>query len=523
MQIWNSWGLAGRLYLAVAAITLALVGCAAYTASRLQEIDTRAARTEALRVPQLQRMAALELNVTRVSLQVRHTMLSRTPEERAATLADIARLKGVIDGLMAEFEKNVSTEGGRKRIEALKPALANFWAVGGENLAKINEGSTADAVAFLVERTIPARQALLVQVADTVKYQEDMLRADIAAIRADAASTRNVFMGLVVSISLGLIVLAGYIGFALRARVRELRETAERVRDGDLTQTVQDTRRDEFTPLIGAMGDMQAALAAIVAEVRANAERVAEATTQIARGNQDLTQRTEEQSGSLQVTAATMEQLGTTVRQNADNALQANQLAQRASDIATQGGDAVDRVVGTMRDINESSRRIVDIIGTIDGIAFQTNILALNASVEAARAGEQGRGFAVVADEVRNLAQRSAQAAREIKDLIGNSVARVEQGTALVDQAGQTMQEVVSSIRRVSDIVGQISSASVEQSAGVQQVGQTVAQMDHVTQQNAALVEQSATAAENLRSQAGNLVQAVSVFRLAGAGARQAA
>ncbi len=519
----KSWGLAGRLYLTVVVITLALVGCAVYTASRLQDIDTRAARTEALRVPQLQRMAALELNVTRVSLQVRHTMLSRTPEERAATLADIARLKGVIDGLMADFEKNVSTEGGRKRIEALKPALANFWAVGGENLAKINEGSTAEAVAFLVERTIPARQALLVQVAETVKYQENMLQADIAAIRADAASTRNVFMGLVVSISLGLIVLAGYVGVALRARVRELRETAERVRDGDLTQAVKDTRRDEFTPLIGAMGDMQAALASIVAEVRTNAERVAAATTQIARGNQDLTQRTEEQSGSLQVTAATMEQLGTTVRQNADNALQANQLAQRASDIAMRGGEVVDRVVDTMRGINESSRRIVDIIGTIDGIAFQTNILALNASVEAARAGEQGRGFAVVAGEVRNLAQRSAEAAREIKDLIGNSVARVEQGTALVDQAGQTMQEVVSSIRRVSDIVGEISSASVEQSAGVQQVGQTVAQMDQVTQQNAALVEQSATAAENLRSQAGNLVQAVSVFRLAGAGTRSAA
>jgi methyl-accepting chemotaxis protein len=241
---------------------------------------------------------------------------------------------------------------------------------------------------------------------------------------------------------------------------------------------------------------------------------VATASAQIAQGNQDLSSRTEEQASALQQTAATMEQLGTTVRSNADSAKQANQLALGASAVAAQGGDVVGKVVTTMQGINDSSRKIGDIIGVIDGIAFQTNILALNAAVEAARAGEQGRGFAVVASEVRSLAQRSAEAAKEIKALIGRSVEQVEQGTALVDQAGKTMGEIVGSIQRVSDIVAEITAASAEQSDGVQQVGDAVSQMDQATQQNAALVEESAAAAESLKGQAQQLVQAVAVFKL---------
>jgi methyl-accepting chemotaxis protein len=240
----------------------------------------------------------------------------------------------------------------------------------------------------------------------------------------------------------------------------------------------------------------------------------ATASAQIAQGNQDLSGRTEQQASALQETAATMEELGTTVRGNADSAKQANQLAQSASAVAAQGGQVVDKVVTTMQGINESSRKIGDIIGTIDGIAFQTNILALNAAVEAARAGEQGRGFAVVASEVRSLAQRSAEAAKEIKSLIGRSVEQVEQGTTLVDEAGKTMSEIVNSIQRVSDIVAEISAASVEQSTGVSQVGEAVSQMDQATQQNAALVEESAAAAQSMRQQAEQLVRTVAVFRL---------
>ena len=288
---------------------------------------------------------------------------------------------------------------------------------------------------------------------------------------------------------------------------------AKAVAEGDLSSTVT-LRPGDRASLLAMLQAMQTSLAQAVADVRRGSDHVAHASGEIAQGNQDLSGRTEQQASELQQTASTMEELGSTVRNNADNARQASQLAQGASTVAVQGGEVVGRVVETMKGINESSRRIADIIGTIDGIAFQTNILALNAAVEAARAGEQGRGFAVVAGEVRNLAQRSAEAAKEIKSLIGTSVERVEQGSALVDQAGVTMQEVVASIRRVTDIVGEISAASSEQSSGVAQVGQAITRMDQGTQQNAALVEQSAAAAESLKTQAQQLVKAVAVFKL---------
>jgi methyl-accepting chemotaxis protein len=288
---------------------------------------------------------------------------------------------------------------------------------------------------------------------------------------------------------------------------------AQAVARSDLSSRIL-VRAGDTTSVVAGMAGMQASLSGIVNTVRANAESVATASAQIAQGNLDLSSRTEEQASALQQTAASMEQLGATVKQNADNARQANQLALGASGVAVKGGEVVAQVVDTMKGINDSSRRIVDIISVIDGIAFQTNILALNAAVEAARAGEQGRGFAVVASEVRSLAQRSAAAAKEIKGLITESVDRVGQGTALVDQAGATMTEIVTSIRRVTDIMGEISAASVEQASGVAQVGEAVTQMDQATQQNSALVEESAAAAESLKAQAEALVAAVAMFKL---------
>ena len=339
--------------------------------------------------------------------------------------------------------------------------------------------------------------------------------AVVATTQLDGAtSTKQWVVGMVVATVVGLILLAWHIGAALSRRVAQTQAVAERVRDGDLSTEVHDGTRDEFSPLIAAMGDMQRALSRLVGTVRDNADGVATASAQIAQGNQDLSQRTEEQASALQQTAASMEELGATVRQTADNARQANQLAFNAREVAVQGGSVVSQVVQTMKGINESSRKIAEIIGTIDSIAFQTNILALNAAVEAARAGEQGRGFAVVASEVRNLAQRSAEAAKEIKALIGTSVERVEQGTTQVDQAGSTMTEIVSAIKRVTDIVGEISAASSEQSTGVTQAGQAVTQMDQATQQNAALVEESAAAAESLTRQAQHLVQSVASFKV---------
>ncbi len=347
------------------------------------------------------------------------------------------------------------------------------------------------------------------------------IAADSAATSVNAAAQAE--RATVISIVLMLVVGAAGIGVGVWFSRRITRPVddalcvARAIAGGDLTTPVRVIGQDEIAQLLKALAAMQGSLASVVGNVRENSESVATAASQISQGSNDLSARTEEQASALQEAAASMEELGSTVRQNAENALSANQLALGASTVARKGGDVVGEVVETMKGINDSSRRIVDIIGVIDGIAFQTNILALNAAVEAARAGEQGRGFAVVASEVRSLAQRSADAARQIKSLISASVERVEHGTALVDRAGMTMTEIVTSIARVTDIMGEISAASTEQSTGVGQISEAIAQMDQATQQNAALVEESAAAAESLRDQARQLVQVVAVFKLDGA------
>ncbi|MGH8854616.1 MAG: methyl-accepting chemotaxis protein [Telluria sp.] len=290
---------------------------------------------------------------------------------------------------------------------------------------------------------------------------------------------------------------------------------AGRIAAGDLSGAIE-TRSNDRSSLMFALKTMRDSLVNIVGQVRAGTETIATASSQIATGNLDLSSRTEQQASSLEETASSMEELTSTVKQNADNARQANGLAVSASEVALKGGAVVSQVVDTMGSINDSAKKIVDIIGVIDGIAFQTNILALNAAVEAARAGEQGRGFAVVASEVRNLAQRSAAAAKEIKALIGDSVEKVDAGAKLVNQAGVTMNEIVESVQRVTDIMSEIAAASREQTSGIEQINQSISQMDHVTQQNAALVEEAAAAAESLQDQSSNLSQVVSVFRLDG-------
>ncbi|WP_312946498.1 methyl-accepting chemotaxis protein II [Superficieibacter sp.] len=304
----------------------------------------------------------------------------------------------------------------------------------------------------------------------------------------------------------------------LAAIIHHLRQIA----GGDLTQPLVLSGRNEMSQLAGTVEHMQQALITTVTNVRSGTDAIYSGTTEIARGNHDLSSRTEQQASALEETAASMEQLTSTVKQNAENARQASQLAQSASDTARHGGKVVDGVVNTMHDIAASSKKIADITSVIDGIAFQTNILALNAAVEAARAGEQGRGFAVVAGEVRNLASRSAQAAKEIKALIDDSVSRVDTGSVLVESAGETMVDIVSAVTRVTDIMGEIASASDEQSRGIDQVAQAVTEMDRVTQQNAALVQASAASAAELEDQASRLTQAVSAFRLSAAAAQPA-
>mgnify|MGYP001588536867 CR=1 FL=1 len=348
----------------------------------------------------------------------------------------------------------------------------------------------------------------------------ELQRNEAAREYVEAQSNyENVFMISSSLVTLG-VLLAVIFGFLLiRAIVTPLNEAitvANAVASGDLTSHINVNSTNETGRLLQALKTMNDNLVDLVGKVRMGTDQIATASSEIASGNLDLSQRTEEQASSLEETASSMEELTSTVRQNADNARQANQLAAGASEVAVKGGAVVGQVVQTMSSINASSKKIVDIISVIDGIAFQTNILALNAAVEAARAGEQGRGFAVVATEVRTLAQRSAAAAKEIKELISDSVSKVEDGTKLVDEAGATMDEIVSAVKRVTDIMAEISAASQEQSSGIEQVNQAVTQMDEVTQQNAALVEEAAAAAESMQDQAQALTQAVSTFKLSG-------
>jgi methyl-accepting chemotaxis protein-1 (serine sensor receptor) len=339
-----------------------------------------------------------------------------------------------------------------------------------------------------------------------------------AATYATSQSMYNTFLVLAIGgVVFGLFIVTCSGIFLVRAIMGPLKEALDHfdaIAAGDLTSRIEVKSKNEMGMLMRGLQKMQQSLIDTVANVRQGSTSIAAASSQIASGNLDLSSRTEQQAASLEETASSMEELTATVKQNADNAGQANQLAVSASDVAIKGGAVVTQVIDTMRSINDSSRKIVDIIGVIDGIAFQTNILALNAAVEAARAGEQGRGFAVVASEVRNLAQRSAAAAKEIKSLIGDSVGKVEAGSKLVSEAGATMDEIVGSVKRLTDLIGEITAASTEQSAGIEQVNQAIGQMDQTTQQNAALVEEAAAAAGALQEQAGSLERVVSVFKL---------
>ena len=436
-----------------------------------------------------------------------------------------------------EVEKQRIIEARAKNTELLKTLdLAIKSDKGRDLLKKINDvrgpynASTDKAVALgLANQDAEARDTLLrenrplqatyFKVLDELNVLQKTAMSDTVKQVQSMASTTGLLMLIIacVAAAIGALIawaLTRSITHQLGGEPDYASSVVREIAAGNLAVEVQ-VHTGDHTSLLAAMKTMRDSLAKVVSHVRAGSESVATASVQIYQGNADLSGRTEEQASALEETAASMEELSSTVRQNADNAKQANQLAQNASTVAVRGGEVVSKVVDTMKHINDSSKRISDIIQVIDGIAFQTNILALNAAVEAARAGEQGRGFAVVASEVRSLAGRSAAAAKEIKTLINDSVEGVNQGTALVDQAGITMTEVVSSIRRVTDIMSEISAASHEQSQGVAQVGEAITQMDQATQQNAALVEESAAAADSLKTQAQQLVQSVAVFKLA--------
>jgi methyl-accepting chemotaxis protein-1 (serine sensor receptor) len=422
--------------------------------------------------------------------------------------------RAVYDALK-KYEPLISDAKDKGILEKIKAQWESFDAKIDPVLKESRTHNFAGAVKLL-EQTQAVAEKVAAAIDESFAYNNELSKSGAAEGRA----TKSNALVLAIIISALTLAVVGLIAWyvthtllkSLGAEPEDLSQAAQRVAAGDLSP-IPNSHQAADSSVMASLVSMQQNLVNIVSQVRGASDSIATGSAQIATGNTDLSQRTEEQASALQQTAATMDQFSSTVRSNADNAKMANQLAQNASSIAVQGGAVVAQVVGTMRDINTSSQKIVDIIGVIDGIAFQTNILALNAAVEAARAGEQGRGFAVVAGEVRSLAGRSADAAKEIKTLINSSVTQVDAGTALVDQAGHTMQEVVTAIKRVSDIVGEISSASAEQSSGVNQIGLAVGQLDQTTQQNATLVEESAAAAQSLEHQAHQLVQAVSVFK----------
>ncbi|WP_332855778.1 methyl-accepting chemotaxis protein [Duganella sp. S19_KUP01_CR8] len=388
--------------------------------------------------------------------------------------------------------------------------------------AAIRNNQWDEAETILIKKINPGYRVGDVALKALVEFDTSRALANEAEVNSSLSSSSYTgFAILIVGLGLGIAVGMGLLR-AITVPLEQATDIATRVAAGDLTGRNEERGANEIGILLSALDKMKDNLAGIVHEVRGSTDTISSASREIAAGNMDLSQRTTDQAGSLEQTATSMDELTSTVKQNADNARQANQLAQSASAVAVRGGSVVAQVVDTMGSINDSSKKIVDIIGVIDGIAFQTNILALNAAVEAARAGEQGRGFAVVASEVRNLAQRSAGAAKEIKELIGDSVDKVESGAKLVDQAGATMQEIVTSIQRVADIMGEITQASQEQTSGLDQINGAIGQMDAITQQNVALVEEAAAAATSLQDQAGALTQVVSIFKLDSAAHRAA-
>ena len=443
-------------------------------------------------------------------------LVTNRPEQQAQIKEAIAKNKKTIDEALHKLEQLVQLPEGKQLLAAIKEKRGQYVQSFTRVAELVGQGQREDAVQLMNGETLPAIDALQTPIASLSALQKRIVVASSAEAQRHIEFSKQLMVGLVL---LGLLIGIGAAILITRSITRPIAQAlrvAQQVAEGDLTGQVQPDGKDEMAQLLKALQAMSAALVRIVGGVRGSSEAISSASGQIAAGNLDLSQRTEEQAASLEQTAASLEQIGAAVRQNYEGSQHANKVAAEAANVAVRGGTVVSQVVHTMEAINVSSRKIADIIGVIDGIAFQTNILALNAAVEAARAGEQGRGFAVVATEVRSLAGRSATAAREIKALIEASVGNVDQGCRLVEQAGSTMDEIVVNVRRVTDIMGELAVASGEQTSGLDQINTAMGQMDQVTQGNAALVEEAAAAAQSLDVQAQALVQAVSVFKLSG-------
>jgi len=513
-------------FLIVAAIGAAIGAAGILQAAQMNDLADTMYQREMVG---LRRTAEANLQMLAAARSIRTAFVASSAQERGHYLQNTDKQFAASKKALLDSERFFVNPAGKALMAQAQASLLAF-----ENSAKdvarlmdaepLSAGSAASTQLTTVMRPLGEKtEQLMAQLMERKNANADALNAETDRVyhRIQKLLIGLTVGGVLGGIAIGLL-MARNLKRQLGGEPSHAADIAAHIAQGDLTVAIGVAPNDQ-TSLMAAMQTMRDSLVDIVGNVRQGTDSIATATSQIAAGNQDLSSRTEQQASSLQETAASMEELTSTVKQNADSARQANQLAVSASQVAVRGGSVVAQVVDTMDAINGSSRKIVEIIAVIDSIAFQTNILALNAAVEAARAGEQGRGFAVVASEVRTLAQRSASAAKEIKGLIDDSVGKVEQGSVQVSEAGKTMEEIVSSVRRVTDIMGEISAASQEQTVGIEQVNQAVSQMDQVTQQNAALVEEAAAAADSLQGQARHLSQVVSVFRLAEAGSGAAA
>ena len=515
--------IAGFLILAVLGAVVAAIGI--LNMSRLNDRTSDLYRQELLGVSYVKEA---NINLIYMGRGMRNILLASSDQARQGAIAKLDSARVALKANLDKARPLFYTDEGKQMLAEVEAGVGKYDALIVETtkraLADPLQESRASAD-FLFGTVAPVANAVDSRMTDLSRLKEKNAETAAADATALYESGRAMMLMLVLGsaaagIGLGVLLTRG-LTRQLGGEPAYASAIAGRIAAGDLTVAV-DLRQGDSDSMLFAMKTMRDSLANVVGQVRTGTDTIASASSQIASGNLDLSARTEEQASSLEETASSMEELTSTVKQNADNARQANQLASSASEVANRGGAVVSQVVDTMASINESSRKIVDIIGVIDGIAFQTNILALNAAVEAARAGEQGRGFAVVASEVRTLAQRSAAAAKEIKQLIGDSVSKVDAGAKLVDHAGATMEEIVASVRSVTDIMGEITAARQEQTAGIEQINMAVSQMDQVTQQNASLVEEAAAAAESMQEQAAKLAQVVSVFKLDAAASKPA-
>ena len=513
-RFWQRLTVAGRLWLALFAVILALaslLGFAGVRSTRIQRVaDQMTADMDARQQAAERWLSLASLNAVRA----RAGVIGGDPAVDAAFKPDIDKAATQIGALVKQIEAMDLGAEGKASMARIAGAGAALQAALGKAREARSAGDAQGAAAALQQKVDPALGAYVDELQKFAALQATAKLAVQASLADERRLTLYISNAVVAAILLGLVGGAVVLIRSIQQPLAQAIDAARRIAGGDLSRRISVQRHDEFGQLLGALDDMVTHLRGIVGEVRMGVESVSTASSEIANGNQDLSARTEQTASSLQQTASSMEVLTGAVSNSADTARQDNQLALSAAESAERGGEVVAQVVSNMAEITDSSRKISDIIGVIDGIAFQTNILALNAAVEAARAGDQGRGFAVVASEVRALAQRSAQAAKEIKSLIGHSVERVESGAQLAEQTGTAMHEIVESVRNVAGMIGQIANAAVDQRDGIGQVNVAVTNLDQMTQQNAALVEESAAAAHSLREQAQRLAEAVSVFNV---------